>query len=226
VGGFVGVFDSGKGGLTVLTSCKTLLPDEKFLYFADTANAPYGNKSDEYIKDRVFAISQMFVDRGAKAIVVACNTATNVGIKELRQHFKIPFVGLEPAIKPAIEQCASGKIILLCTKATARQDKLKDLLARHSSGNIEVVALETLATLIENNFRNLESIRGDVYSILSKHQDVCGVILGCTHYIHIKNIITDFYSNNNVKVFDGNDGAARRLKQLLAAQKGTGTLDL
>lgn len=215
MGSLIGIFDSGIGGRSVLTSCKELLPNEKFLYYADTEYAPYGDKSDEYIAKRVFEISNMLIEKGAKAIVVACNTATNVGIKLLRQHFKIPFVGLEPAIKPAVKAIKEGRIILLCTPATARQEKFRELLAKHGTANIEVAPQKNLACLIESNFDNLEMIRDGVYKMLESYKDAEGIILGCTHYIFIKNIITDFYGSKKITIFDGNAGAAQRLQQLL-----------
>ena len=224
----IGVFDSGVGGLSVLESCRAVLPDEQFLYFADKEFSPYGDKSDDFIKERVFYISENFIKRGVKAIVVACNTATNVGIKMLREKFKIPFVGLEPAIKPAVVECGNKKIILLCTPATARQTKFTELLKKHDTGNIHIVATSGLACLIEKNFNNLDDIANKVYDILLPHSDASGIILGCTHYVHIKPMIQNFYqklaSNSGVKIFDGNEGAARRLKELLYTNKLTGVL--
>ena len=211
----IGVFDSGCGGRSVLTSCKELLPNHKFLYYADIAYAPYGNKNDAYIKDRVFTISQMLIDKGVKAIVVACNTATGVGIKMLRKKFKIPFVGLEPAIKPAVATCGKNKIILLCTPATTRQENFKALLAKYGTPNVEIAPQKDLACLIEKNFNNLQAIKTDIHKMLEPYKDARGIILGCTHYVFIKEMIADFFYPKSVQIFDGNLGAARRLQQLL-----------
>lgn len=213
----IGIFDSGVGGLSVLTACKQLMPNEQFLYFADTDFAPYGDKSNLYIRRRVFSICDNFVAKGAKAIVVACNTATNVGIKMLRQRYSIPFVGLEPAIKPA--QHIEGEVVLLCTTATARQDKFLRLVEAYRPKNLIIAPQKNLAGLIEKNFANLERVRHEVYKTLAPYIKASAIILGCTHYVHIKQQIDDFYLAQGASVpqiLDGNDGAARRLQNLLS----------
>ena len=124
----IGIFDSGAGGLSVLNACRAVLPREDFIYLADIAGAPYGNKTDEEIAARVLACCERLLELNCKAIVVACNTATNVGIKMLRSRYARPFVGLEPAVKPAANAGLAGETVLLCTEATARQEKFNALL--------------------------------------------------------------------------------------------------
>jgi len=215
----IGIFDSGVGGLSVLDACRVVLPSENFLYYADFEFAPYGDKSDEYIKNRVFAICEMLINRGVKAIVIACNTATNVGIKMLREKYSLPIVGLEPAIKPAIEKYKDKKIVLLCTEATARQQKLKDLIEKYDGKSVVVCPQKELASLIENNFCSLEKVSDYIENSLSHHLDASAIVLGCTHYVFVKDIIEKFFESQNLQVlpeiFDGNLGATNRLHSLL-----------
>jgi len=217
----IGVFDSGAGGLSVLLACRALLPSEDFIYLADTKNAPYGNKKDAEILARVNVCCERLISLNCKAIVVACNTATGVGIKTLRERYARPFVGLEPAIKPAIEAGIAGEIVLLCTEATARQEKLLKLLSqfqiRHPSSTVTVAPQKNLAALIESHFADLESIRPQVHDILQTHKTAVAVVLGCTHYVFIREMIADFFRLHGCEnpIFDGNAGAARRLKSLL-----------
>ena len=224
----VGIFDSGAGGLTVLSACRALLPYEDFIYLADVVHAPYGNKANVEIAERVFSCSERLIALNCKAIVVACNTATGVGIKMLRERYARPFVGVEPAIKPAAEAGIRGDIVVLCTEAAARQEKLKALLIRCAEGyngrigedkkpSVTVAPQARLATLIEAHVDDLESIRPALYEILSPHASAAALVLGCTHYVFLKDMIADFYRERErkIQIFDGNHGAARRLKYLL-----------
>ncbi|MCL2062507.1 MAG: aspartate/glutamate racemase family protein [Firmicutes bacterium] len=217
----IGIFDSGAGGLTTLSACRRILPFENFIYLSDQEFAPYGNKSDSQIAERVFACSQRLLDLGCKAVVVACNTATNVGIKLLRTHFARPFVGLEPAVKPACEyaqQLDRPQIVLFCTQATARQEKFLALYQKYCAYPSAVVSPQKdLARLIENHLLCPEKIRGEVYKILTPYKNADIIILGCTHYILIQHLFQDFYLSQGrpVRVFHGNLGAANRLKYLL-----------
>ena len=213
---FIGVFDSGIGGLSVLQVCKAVLPNEKFIYYADTPHAPYGNKSNDYIKQRVFAISEMFIKNGAKAIVVACNTATNVGIKMLRERYKIPFVGLEPAIKPA--SATEGRVLLLCTNATANQEKFKELVKKYGNSNLVILPQNNLAAIIEKNYPNVETVKQEIKNILAPQKRVKAIILGCTHYVLVEHCFKEIFSEiagSDIIIFNGNLGAANRLKSLL-----------
>jgi len=214
----IGIFDSGIGGLSVLESCRAILPYENFIYLADNGFAPYGDKCDDYIRERVFCLSECLIARGVKAIVVACNTATNVGIKMLRERYKIPFVGLEPAIKPA--RVVDGKTVLLCTPATARQEKFLQLVERYGTEHLIIAPQPNLATIIENCYPNIDLARCEIYKTLNPYADAKAIILGCTHYVLVKDIILDFYNHKN-PIFDGNEGASKRLKELLSSYNAT-----
>lgn len=126
----VGVFDSGVGGLSILARIHQLLPNESLLYVADSAHAPYGPKGDAFIIERSRHILDFFLSRQAKAVVVACNTATAAAVKILREEYSLPIIGMEPAIKPAAEKSQSGIIGVLATEGTLVSDKFVDLKSR------------------------------------------------------------------------------------------------
>lgn len=210
----IGVFDSGVGGISTLRSCLDALPNESFIYLADRSGLPYGNKTLEAISARVDTCVNTLLREGVKAVVVACNTATNVGIKTLRETYAVPFVGVEPALKPAVEACGRGNVLLLLTAATEKQDKFRALKEKYDNGRVIVAPQETLASEVENHIENVEALRGTVYSILRRYKNVEGVVLGCTHYLFLRPLIHDFY-NGHIKIFDGNAGTARRLKAVL-----------
>ena len=201
----------------MLLEGKKLLPHEDFVYLADIKNAPYGNKTDAEISARVFDCSERLLKIGCKAIVIACNTATNVGIKMLRERYNCPFVGLEPALKPAMRATIEGTVVLLCTEATARQEKFLTLCRKFGKENLLVAPQKDLAALVEHNLCVLEKIRRPVYEILMPIKAARAIVLGCTHYIFLKDIITDFYraQGQTIRFFDGNTGAINRLKSLL-----------
>lgn len=210
----IGLFDSGIGGITVLDSCRKLLPHENFVYISDFSHSPYGNRPQEYILNRVDACVNELASHGVKAIVAACNTATNVGIEYARKQSERIFLGVEPALKPARKECGDGQVLLLCTHATTNQSKFKQLLLSYGGDNVVVLPQSDLATLIENNIENLSVLQGVVNNIFSPYPNACGVVLGCTHYVYLKELIYSHYSSN-IKIFDGNDGVARHLKTRL-----------
>ncbi len=209
----IGFFDSGIGGLTTLYQCRKALVAEDFIYLPDFENVPYGNKSSQEIETLSFLNVEKLLRFKVKAIVIACNTATSVAAEKLRESYTMPIIGLEPALKPAFDAKGAGKVLLLCTYATAHQEKFKRLMDNYG-GNVIVAPQRDLAALIEKNIFSLERIRPEVYGILSKYDGVSSVVLGCTHYVFIKNMINDFYCGR-LKIYDGNAGAAKRLKYLL-----------
>jgi glutamate racemase len=130
----IGIFDSGLGGLSVLDAIHRRLPEESLIYIADSHYAPYGEKPDEFIKGRSRELAQWLVQRGAKMLVVACNTATTHAIAYLRSQFAIPIIGVEPGIKPAVQASVSKVIGVLATAATLRSERLQGLLTSHEHG--------------------------------------------------------------------------------------------
>lgn len=216
----MGVFDSGIGGLTVLAACVRRLPAARFYYLGDNARAPYGSRTEEEITRFVRAALHRFERLRVKAVVLACNTATAVCAERMRAEFSFPIIGMEPAIAPAAKTCR--RILVLATPRTAQSDRLHALLGRFPACSFSVVPLPSLAGAIERHFRFGENLT------LSDYLPgiACdGVVLGCTHYAFFQREIGDFYK---VPVFDGADGAARRLQSVLAEEKkyaGIGTAD-
>ena len=210
----IGVFDSGVGGIGTLKSCLDLLDGESFVYLADRSGMPYGTKSGDEIEKRVDECVRSLLDEGVKAIVVACNTATNVGIAALRKKYDMPFVGVEPAVKPAALECKRGNVLVLLTPATASQAKFLSLLSRFDNGRMTIAPQRGLAEKIETHIDDIESLRCEIYDVLRRYRNVEGVVLGCTQYVFLKDIIRDFYGEK-IKIYDGNDGVARRLKAVL-----------
>ena len=214
--GYIGFFDSGIGGLTLLSECAALLPGEKFVYLGDNARAPYGGRPEGEI--RAFA-AEAFGALSAyplKAAVIACNTVTADAADRLRAVYPFPIVGVEPAVRPALLSGAR-RVLVLATKATLSSPRFAALCAScGGEGRVAAYAPDGLAGDIEKNiFR-----KGKVD--LSSHlpEVPCdAVVLGCTHYIFLKREIGDFYG---CRVFDGNAGAARRLASLLVSERETG----
>lgn len=182
----IGVFDSGLGGLSVLGALADICPAADLIYAADTAHVPYGNKTPEQIRARVLAMGQALINEGCTTLVVACNTATAEAIEALRgAHPNIPVVGVEPGIKPAALNTQSGKIAVLATVATAKSQRLAQLIARHAPHKtVHVIPCHGWATEVEALNLNAPSIIQDIELHLLPliDQGVDQVVLGCTHY--------------------------------------------
>ena len=218
----IGFFDSGIGGISVLKNAIKLLENEVFIYFGDSKNAPYGNKTQNEIIELCTNICNFLIyENNCKAIVVACNTASSAAIKFLRDKYEpnIPIIGIEPAIKPAIEYVENnklnGKILVLATPFTINGDKFKKSLSLYKNFKIESVALEELAYMIEETL-DADIIYNYLNEKLGKYvKEVECVVLGCTHYNFIKDVFKNIFGDN-VKIFDGiygtNKELIRRLK--------------
>ena len=182
----IGVFDSGLGGLSVLGALAEICPAADLVYAADTAHVPYGNKTPEQIRARVLAMGQALINEGCTTLVVACNTATAEAIDALRaEHPNVPIVGVEPGIKPAALNTESGKVAVLATAATAKSQRLADLIGRHAPHKIvHVIPCHGWATEVEALNLDAPSIVEDIQSQLLPliDQGVDQVVLGCTHY--------------------------------------------
>ena len=206
----IGVFDSGKGGTTVLLEIKKVLPDDEYLYIADTKNCPYGNKSKAELLEITSSIVEKLRDWGAKIIVVACNTATTQCIDDLRLKFPdLDIVGTEPAVKLAAESGAK-RILVMATPGTICSERLGNLLEENQKHGqtIKLLPCAGLAEAIEHDDK--------VDELLSKLLNGAGefdcVVLGCTHYSLIKDKIQKFFPNANV--VDGNHGIAKRVLKI------------
>jgi glutamate racemase len=217
----IGVFDSGVGGLSVLQRIRVELPHETLLYVADSSHAPYGNKPVEFIVRRSFAITEFLLERGAKAIVVACNTATAAAIAPLRARFDIPIIGIEPALKPAVATTRTGVVGILATGNTVASDKFANLLDRHGhQARVLVQPCPGLADCVENG-----DLRGPrpqallvryLQPLLEQNADT--LVLGCTHYPFLIPVIQSL-AGPNVMILDPGPAVARQLRHRLAAEE-------
>lgn len=220
----IGVFDSGVGGLNVLRQCAAILPDESFIYLADTANMPYGNKSKDEIALAAFDAANTLFSLNCKALVIACNTATVTAAERLRMLYSTRVVvGLEPAVRPCVKELGrTGYAVALVTKATFLSERFR-LLLNSCDKKIVPLAVPELAKLIEDNPDDRALLKKYIRYVFSDYTDAEAVILGCSHYSYIADIIRECY-DGNIKIYDGAEGAARRLKYCLeiaglAAQK-------
>ena len=211
----IGVFDSGIGGKTTLNEIIKLLPNEDYIYYADSKNNPYGEKTDEELFSIVCNIVDYFISLDVKMIVIACNTATTRCINYLRSKYKdMLFVGTEPAVKVACDNNYRNTLVM-ATPLTVNSDRLNNLIEENikEDENIILVSCDGLANAIEIN--NEERIDSILHSLLDKYidMDIDAIVLGCTHYPLIKNKIQNMFKES--VLIDGNIGVAKRVKQLL-----------
>ncbi len=214
----IGIFDSGIGGLTVANAVFDLLPQEKIIYFGDTANIPYGSKTAEHVRDLSFKITEFLLDKGCKAIVVACNTASAAALDALRNHWPdVPFIGMEPAVKPAAKLTKSGKVGVLATAGTFKSQRYANLMHAYAQ---EVTMIQNpcvgLVQLIEDQKTESPETRTLLESIL-KPMEAEGAdtfVLGCTHYPFVEHIIRDIIDEAE-HIINPAPAVARQLKRRL-----------
>ncbi|HEY1044383.1 MAG TPA: glutamate racemase [Telluria sp.] len=222
----VGVFDSGVGGLSVLRHIRARLPHEHLLYFADSGFAPYGDKPEQVVAERSLVIARFLVARGAKALVVACNTATVAAIRLLREHYPdMPIVGVEPGLKPAAAASRNGKVGVLATDGTLCGEKFRLLLEQVSSASGAQFLLRGctgLADQIElgelGSEPTIAMLERYVIPLLDQGADT--LVLGCTHYPFVRSAIEEIvarHAGREVTLIDTGDAVARQLERLLAA---------
>ncbi len=211
----IGVFDSGVGGIGTLAALRRELPREQFLFYGDTANAPYGTKSREEVMGCVSRIMDHMLARDVKAVVIACNTATAVAAAELRARYTLPIIGIEPALKPASEIRREGSILVLATPMTLRLEKFRALYARYGEGAIPLPC-PGLMELVEKEAD--DEARRYLLDLFKPYDltRVDAVVLGCTHYVFLRPILKEILPPT-VSVLDGNEGTARQLRRVLAA---------
>lgn len=213
---YIGVFDSGVGGISVLKELTKLLPNENFLFFGDSANAPYGEKSVDEVKELSMRIAKKFADNHVKAIVVACNTATSAAITLLRETYPdFPIIGVEPALKPAALAPHHDSILVMATANTLKLDKFHAL-AKTFGEDVNVIPLACtgLANRIEEGRLDDDDLHEMLIGFLTPYVGkIDSVVLGCTHYPLIKKQITRVLGN--VPLYDGGEGTARELKRRL-----------
>lgn len=216
----IAVFDSGIGGISVLSHLRVLMPEENYIYLGDSAHAPYGEKSAHEVRQLTFAGVEQLLQRGAKAVVIACNTATAAAAAPLRAAYPhAVIIGIEPALKPAAAWQRGATVLVMATPMTLREEKFR-LLREKWSGQAEVIDLPChgLAELIEGGMTDGPELRDYLEELFRDipRERVAAVVLGCTHYPHIRGVIASFFGAET-RIFDGGEGTAketcRRLEQ-------------
>ena len=214
---YIAVFDSGVGGISVLRHLRRELPNERFLYFGDSANAPYGTRPTEQIRELTLAAAEKLMVRGCKALVVACNTATAAAIEDLRRQYPDKIViGIEPALKIASDRYPGSAVGVMATPATLREEKFARLLHRFAD-HCQVVKLPAagLVELVEAGKGNSAETEALLRPLLEPYYGkLSAVVLGCTHYPHVRSMIAKHFSAD-VKIIDGGEGTARHTKRKL-----------
>ena len=216
----IGFFDSGIGGISVWKEVVKLLPRENTIYLADSKNSPYGSKTISEIQDISFKNTKWLIEKGCKLIVVACNTATTNSINLLREKFEIPFVGIEPGIKPAIKESKNGKIGVLATRGTLSSELFEktsqsifgiDIIEKEGDGIVEIIE----SGKFENN--ELESLLRKYLNPMIDY-GIDQLVLGCTHYFIVKDLIKKIVGNK-ISITNYNVAVAAQVKRILEEKK-------
>lgn len=213
----IGIFDSGSGGLSVLREVLKLLPGERFVYYADNANCPYGEKTPKFIQNRCRAITEYLLSRGARIIVVACNTATAAAITTLRNEYPVKFIGMEPAVKPAALSSKTGVIGVLATAGTLKGSKYLTTKGIYED-DVEIVEHvgQGFVELVENGILDgpqaEETVRKSLRPLLDAGAD--RIVLGCTHYPFLRNVIQRI-AGPDVQIIDPAPAVAKHLIEVM-----------
>lgn len=216
----IGVFDSGQGGLTVLSRLVDLMPNEDYVFYGDSANAPYGVKSKEEVYQLAKRVVDELIDKHqVKAVMIACNTATSAAADRLRQEYSLPIIGIEPAVKPAAEENPGQQIVAMATPLTLGQEKFNQLVAECAEpGQVVKVPAPKLVELIEEGQTDSPAIYQYLEDLLAPYAGkAAGVVLGCTHFPFAKQAIQKILGPQ-AKVYDGAIGAAAEVKRQLASR--------
>lgn len=215
----VGVFDSGVGGLSVLKVLKEVLPHENFLYYGDSANAPYGEKTADEVREVAENVVRELLYCGAKAVVIACNTATSAAAAYLREKYtELPIIGMEPAVKPAANCAEHPTVLVMATPLTIREEKFRKLIAKFADkADFIDVPCHGLVELIEKGITDGEEMDSYLDGLLRDHIDgrkIDAAVLGCTHYIHAREAI-ERALGEGVSIHDGALGTANETRHRL-----------
>lgn len=218
----IGMLDSGLGGLTTLKELIRANISDYYIYFADNLNAPYGIKSKREISENVRDACKVLLKRGAEVIVLACNSATSSVIAELRKDIKLPVFGLEPAIRPALEG-ATEPVLVLATDYTLKGEKWQEL-AKVYNGKYQIKSLPHLASLIDTYYPETQKISEYLHSELVNYCNFTRVVLGCTHYVLVENIIKQALPD--AQTFEGNTGLAKLLSNFFTSHSKEINIDI
>ncbi|MEH7096920.1 glutamate racemase [Neobacillus vireti] len=228
----IGFFDSGIGGMTVLHQALRVLPNEDFIFYADTLHVPYGEKSKEEVREYIFNAVDFMANQGIKALVIACNTATSIAVDDLRKKYEFPILGIEPAVKPAVQSCQGTrkKVLVLATNLTLKEEKFHNLVNRLDQHDIvDSLALPGLVQFAENFEFREEKVVPYLKEKLSSYdlEQYRTIVLGCTHFPYFEDSIKKLFSHE-VDIISGSMGTAKNLKRILEAtnqiNEGTGDI--
>lgn len=209
----IGVFDSGVGGISVLRELVALMPNENFIFYGDSKNAPYGTKTLEEVRKLTLADAEYLMTQNVKALVVACNTATSAAIHILREKYQkeIPVIGIEPALKPAVSVKENPRVLVMATPMTLREKKFHNLMQKFQD-QAEIISLPCpgLVEFVERGELSGEALERFLKNLFAPYQErkVDAVVLGCTHYPLVRETIQKVLGQG-VAVFDGGAGTAR-----------------
>ncbi len=211
----VGLLDSGLGGISVLGEALRQLPNEDYVYYGDTANAPYGDKAPEEVLGLVHQAVERLIELRCKAIVIACNTATSVSAGKLRQELALPIIGMEPALKPASLLPGEGKILVMATRVTLALPKFQALMAQYGRDAVPVPC-PGLMECVERGELEGPQVTALLRQLLGPwlSQPVKAVVLGCTHYPFLRKAIAALFPEGT-PLIDGNAGSVRQLRRRL-----------
>lgn len=214
--------DSGLGGLSVLREAIKLMPKEDFIYYGDSLHAPYGVKPQAEIRDLTFAVVEKLLDMGIKGLAVACNTATSAAVRLLRNTYpELPIVGIEPAVKPAVTESHGGRILVMATPMTLKQEKFQNLLAKYrEQADIVPVQCDGLMEFVEHGDLDGQELDDYFAEKLSPvlTDDTESIVLGCTHYPFLKKELRHFLGDRDIHLIDGSLGTSRELMRRLKVQ--------
>lgn len=209
-------FDSGIGGLSVLHHAMKILPDEEFIFFADEDNVPYGTKTREQVLNYVDDAFKFLIAQKVDAIVVACNTATSVAVRVMREKYSLPIIGMEPALKRALDLFPQKKVLVAATEITVRGEKIKKLIERLNAKNFaELHALQKLVDFAERQEFNSAAVENYLREELKcfDFKNFSSIVLGCTHFNYFKDTFKKILPAH-MKILDGNEGTVNRLIEL------------
>lgn len=212
----IGVFDSGVGGISVLRECVKIMPNEDFIYYGDSKNAPYGTKPTEVVRELTIAQVKRFLEIPIKGCVIACNSATSAAVRVLREMYpKLPLVGIEPALKPASLYKRDPRVLVLATPMTIKEEKFKNLLAKYEDkATIYGLPCPGLMEYVEEGKYDTSEVSNFLEELLAPYRGgvIDAVVLGCTHYPFVKDKISQVLGPG-VRVFDGGEGTAREMRR-------------
>jgi len=213
----IAFFDSGVGGLTVLSTAMREIQNAEFIYFDDSKNVPYGTKSKEKVKELVMEAVDLIASLDVDALVMACNTATSIAVNSIREKYSFPVIGMEPAVKPAVEKCGQKQVLVTATPLTLIEEKFQNLVSKVDTGNVvTMLALPELVVFAENFVFDDDIILPYLKEKLQPFnlQNFGTIVLGCTHFPffakHFRKVIPE-----HIQIIDGNSGTVRHLKNIL-----------